>query len=49
MSRTKELTVSWLKWTYGRPSIYYRVASLFTRYLSAIGKIPESFKSIGQF
>ena len=37
------------KWTYGRPGIDYRVASLFTRYLTAIGIIPESLKSIGQF
>ena len=40
---------SCLKWTYGRPGIDYRVASLFTRYLTAIGIIPESLKSIGQF
>ena len=38
-----------LKWTYGRPGIVYRVASLFTRYLTAIGIIPKSLKSIGQF
>ncbi len=38
-----------LVWTYGRPGIDYRVASLFTRYLTAIGIIPESLKSIGQF
>ncbi len=31
---------SCLKWTYGRPAIVYRVASLFTRYLTAIGIIP---------
>ncbi len=37
-----------LKWTYGRPGIDYRVSSLFTRYLTAIGIILESFKSIGQ-
>ena len=37
-----------LKWTYGRSGIDYRVASLFTRYLTAIGIIPESLKSIGQ-
>ena len=35
--------------TYGRPGIDYRVASLFTRYPTAIGIIPESLKSIGQF
>ena len=40
---------SCLKWTYGRPGIDYRVASLFTRYLIATGIIPESLKSIGQF
>ena len=49
MSRTKDLTVSCLKRTYGRPGIDYRVASLFTRYLTAIGIIPESLKSKGQF
>ncbi len=38
-----------LKWTYGLPGIDYRVALLFTRYLTAIGIIPESLKSIGQF
>ncbi len=39
-----------LKCTYRRPSIDYRVALLFTRYLTtAIGIIPESLKSIGQF
>ena len=38
---------SCLKWPYGRPGIDYRVASLFTRYLPAIGIIPEN--SIGQF
>ncbi len=30
-----DLTVSCLKWTYGRAGIDYRVASLFTRYLTA--------------
>ncbi len=40
---------SCLKWTYGRPDIDNRVALLFTRYLTAIGIIPESLKSIGQF
>ena len=35
--------------TYGRPGIDYRVASLFTRYITAIGIIIESLKSIGQF
>ena len=38
-----------LNWTYGRPSIDYRVALLFSRYLTAIGIIPESLNSIGQF
>ena len=38
-----------LKWTYGRSGIDYKVASLFTRYLTAIGIIPESLRSIGQF
>ena len=33
----------------GRPRINYRAALLFTRYLTAIGIIPESLKSIGQF
>ncbi len=37
-----------LKWTYGCPGIDYRVASLFTRYLTAIEIIPKSLKSIGQ-
>ncbi len=40
---------SYLKWTYGRSGIEYGVASLFTRYLTAIGIIPESLNSIGQF
>ena len=31
---------SCLKWTYRRPGIDYRVASLFTRYLTAIWIIP---------
>ena len=39
---------SCLKWTYGRSSIDYRVALLFTRYLTAIGIIPESSKSYGR-
>ncbi len=30
-------------------SIIFRVASLFTRYLTAIGIIPESLSSIGKF
>ena len=38
-----------LKWMYGHPSIDYRVASLFTRYLNAIGIIPESLNLIGKF
>ena len=38
-----------LKWTDGRPGIDYRVASLFTRYLTAIGIISESLNLIGQF
>ena len=36
-----------LKWTYS--SIDYRVASLYTRYQTAKGIIPESLKSLGQF
>ena len=36
---------SCLKWTYGRSGIDYRVALLFTRYLTAIGIIPESLNS----
>ena len=43
------LKSSCLKWTYGRPGIDYRVDLLFTRYLTAVGIIPESLKSIGQF
>ena len=39
---------SCLKWMYGCPSIVYRVDSLFTRYLTAIGIISESLKSMGQ-
>ena len=35
---------SYLKLTNGHPSIDYRVASLFTKYLTAIGIIPESLK-----
>ena len=35
---------SCLKLMYGRPGIDYRVALLFTRYLTAIGIIPESLK-----
>ena len=31
------------------PGVDYRVALLFTRYLTALGIIPESLKSIGQF
>ncbi len=38
-----------LKWTYGRFGIDYRVASLLTRYITAIGIIPKSLKSIGRF
>ena len=38
-----------LKWTYGRPGIDFRVALLFTRYLYAIGIIPESLNSVGEF
>ncbi len=37
------------KLTYGRSGNECRVASLFTRYLTAIGIIPESLKSISQF
>ena len=44
-----ELKIACLEWTYGCPVIDYRVASLFTRYLTAIGISPESLKSIGQF
>ena len=39
---------SCLKWTYWRFGIDYWV-SLFTRYLTAKGIIPESLNSIGQF
>ncbi len=39
----------YLKWTYGRPNIDYRVASLFTRYLTTIGIIPKSLNLIDQF
>ncbi len=35
--------------TYGCHGIDYRVAWLFIRYLTAIGIIPESLNSIGQF
>ena len=49
MLQLKMLKWSCLKWTYGRPGIDYRVASLFTRYLTAIGIIPESLNSLGQF
>ncbi len=38
-----------LKMMYGRPGIDYICASLFTRYPTAIGIIPENLKSIGQF
>ena len=41
--------LSCLKWTYRSPGIDYRVALLFTRYLTALGIIPESLKLIGQF
>ena len=41
---------SFLKWTYSRSGIDYRVALLFTRlHLTAIGIIPESLNSICQF
>ncbi len=40
---------SCLKWTYRRHGIDFRVALLFTSYLTAIEIIPESLKSIGQF
>ena len=45
----KKPKLSCLKWTYGRPGIDYRVASLFTRYLIAKGLIPEDLNFIGQF
>ena len=38
-----------LKWTYGRLGIDYKVASLFTRYLTAKRIFPEDLNSIGQF
>ena len=38
-----------LEWTYGRSGIEYRVASLFTRYQTTKGIIPQSLSSIGQF
>ena len=34
------------KYYNGRPGIDYRVASLFTRYLTPIGIMPENLKSI---
>ena len=37
------------KYNIVRPGIDCRIASLFTRYLTAIGIIPESLTSIGQF
>ena len=40
---------SCLKWTYGRSGIAFRVASLFTRYLTAKIIIPESLNAMGQF
>ncbi len=40
---------SGLKLTYWRSDIDYRVALLFTSYLTAKGIIPESLMSIGQF
>ena len=48
-SLIKNAKTSCLKWTYGRPGNDYRVASVFTRYLTAIEIIPESLKLIGQF
>ncbi len=40
---------SCLKWIYWPSCIDYRDASLFTKYLTDKGIIPESLKSIGQF
>ena len=40
---------SCIKWTYGRSFTYYRVASVFTRYIIAKGIIPKSLDSVGQF
>ena len=39
---------SCLKWTHLRSGIDYRVALLFTRYITAKVTIPESLKLIGQ-
>ncbi len=39
--------MSYLKWTYCCSGIDYRVASLFTRYLTAKGIGPKNLKSIG--
>ncbi len=39
---------SCLKWTNIRSGIDYRVALLFTRYITAKATIPESLKLIGQ-
>ena len=38
-----------LKWTYRLFGNDFRVASLFTRYFTTKGVIPESFKTIDQF
>ena len=38
-----------LKYTHCRFGIDFRVASLFTRYFTTKGVIPESFKTIDQF
>ena len=45
----KNAKIVMFKMAYGSPGIDYRVALLFTRYLTAIGIIPESLKLIGQF
>ena len=45
----KNAKIVMFKMAYGSPGIDYRVALLFTRYVTAIGIIPESLKLIGQF
>ncbi len=41
INEIKMLKSPCLKWTYGRGGIIHRVASLFTRYLTTIGIIPD--------
>ena len=40
---------TWFKWTYGQYGNDYRVATLYEFYLTIIGIIMQSLKSIGQF